>query len=509
MKQKRAPNIMRAKIQPITNRPFLSLDLESDIDSPASFLEGNSFPCGTRVVKPLDYVFTVSSRSVVETHSVCTESSFNTEESADAEEGAGHAAQMKQEESTPDAIMVLSLAEHKLVSVEGRDINRKHHTHESSITSMKSFSISIEEQNSDEIEVQLSSNADITCKEIQISTDNDFILITETYNGHNSSKKEDRCTMGVEIKGEEDSLLTGRKSDTIMEVGRLRTQSEVLRDHECDVLSFVQVGCVEDDYSTVQSSSSSEYDHEEDDNRCGINSSVHPITPTSVLEYSDIDRFLSKPENEKQQIHRFPSSNLESNVLNHPSKKDAGMRYSLNTALLSMDSSDILQLPEIGQQAVQLSNSSMYMSTSATITTTLTLLGDQEKHFKNIFTKETEDDHASYVTSYASGALRPLKWVGAKSLLERRLLTDGSSVVTLNGNATISLDAYLQRVWLQKDGVTNPRIQDPRWAALLRQHTSYHRPRDWLCHNAHHHSTAEFQEETGLPILSRVMKKKV
>lgn len=562
MKQTRAQNFMDNKL--ITIRPFLSLDLGSDIDSPESFVKSNSFPCGTRVVKPLDCVFTVSSRSVVETQSVISlsqtdvaksderdmqffsyqekdefigmsnnsqhtmpeflEPSFNMEESAHAEESADNTDEMKKEESTPDALMGLSLVKQKMITVEESDKNRKNHTHESSGTSVQSFSILIEEENSDGIEVQLSSSADIQCKEIQLFThdkliDDDLNLIRGTYKGQNCSKKK---VGGIgETEAEEDSLLTSRKADTIMEEKRRRTESEVYIDHKCDVLSFMQVGCVEGDCSTVHSSSSSECDHEED-NRCVINSSPNPITPTSVLEYSDIDRFLSLQKNEKQPSHQSTTSTFKGNELDHPSKKDAGERYSFKTALLSPDISDDLEVPEVRQQAVPLSNSSMYLSANATITTTLTLLVDQEKDSKNNLTKASEDDRASYVNSYASGALRPLKWVGAKSLLESRLLTDGSSTVTLNGTATISLDAYLQRVntnWFLKalnnktdagscdTEVTNPRIQDPRWAALLRKHTPYHRPRDWLCHNAHHHFTAEFQVDTDLPFLSRVMEK--
>jgi hypothetical protein len=226
-------------------------------------------------------------------------------------------------------------------------------------------------------------------------------------------------------------------------------------------------------------------------------------------------------DTENQPSPPSPLSNLKSKELNRISNKDEGMKHVLETAVISMDSLDNVQLSEIGQHPIPPSNSLSYMSTSVTVTSTLNLLEDIDSDSKSHSKKEIESDRASYVSSYASGALRPLKWVGAKSLLESRLLNDSSSAVTNDGDATTSSAAYsrqmnnngLFKAIKNKDAmfgnteVTHPRMQDPRWAALIQQHPSYHRPRDWLCHNTNHHSTAEFNENKDPNIPSTAIEK--
>jgi hypothetical protein len=70
------------------------------------------------------------------TMQVFLQPSFEMEESANVElTGRG-----KEEESTPDALTLLSLEEHKMSTVAESDTNRKQHFHESYISSfMQSF----------------------------------------------------------------------------------------------------------------------------------------------------------------------------------------------------------------------------------------------------------------------------------------------------------------------------------------------------------------------------------
>lgn len=557
----------------ISIRSSLSLDLQPDIDSPASFVKSNSFPYGKKLFKSLGRFSNVSSTSVVETHSVITISQrdvdkteergeellstrrqssdspfdekdeligtnnesettmqaflppcFEMEESANVEPtGRGK----EDESSAPDARMAHSFEEHKISIVVENGMNRKQQTNEFSIPSlMQSFLISIEEQNSDEFEVWLSCNVIFTGEATQISHDDesthvDFLFIADPYNGPNRSKIEIRGIGEMKMESDEECLLTNRKLNDLVEKGHLGVESSVFKDHHCDVLSYVQVGCVECEYSSNGSSSSSEYENDEDNKRCDMDTSAHYITANSLLGHSGIKKISSVQDNDNQQSPPSPPYNMESKLLNRLPNEDEGMKHLLNTAVLSTDSVDNVQLPEIGHRPVPPSNTLSCMSTSVTVTSSLILVVDQESDSKNHSMKEIECDRASYVSSYASGALRPLKWVGAKSLLESRLLTDSSSAVTNDGDTTISPASYSRQMnknWLLKAvnnqdamicnaEVTHPRMQDPRWAALIRQHPSYHRPRDWLCHNAYHHSSAEFNDNNDLNIPSWPIEK--